>query len=464
MAKQFNLEPRNVAPVSTQYRRIATEIPPRASLSMLRQLRANEPVSMSGQPPVVWKSARNTSIYDPYGNMWLDFSSGVVVANSGHGNPDVIAAMRKQLDESMLHSYCFPNLPRAELVELIAESCPAPLKKVFLLSTGSEAAEAAIKLSRTYGKTKHPDKIQIVTFDDGFHGRTLGSLMAGGTPATKKWVTNLDPDMIQVPFPNAFKYDWADESNPDYSDEKCFEMFLRYLKERGGQVDRIAAIMGETFQGGWVQLMPKGFAQRLRRFTEENDIVLVFDEIQAGWGRTGRRFGFDHYGIVPDIALFGKGLSGSMPISAVVGREDIMNLYGPNAMTSTHSGNPIASAAAIGNIRSILRNELPQKALALGEKVVRPTLRRLKEEFPQIGFFAGSGMAWGVVFVKPGTKEIDPDFAHNIVEKAFEKGLLFFAPVGAGATIKITPPLTIEEAALREGLTVFEEAIRDALA
>jgi 4-aminobutyrate aminotransferase/diaminobutyrate-pyruvate transaminase/4-aminobutyrate aminotransferase/(S)-3-amino-2-methylpropionate transaminase len=141
-----------------------------------------------------------------------------------------------------------------------------------------------------------------------------------------------------------------------------------------------------------------------------------------------------------------------------------MNLYGPNAMTSTHSGNPIASAAAIGNIRSILRNELPQKALALGEKVVRPTLRRLKEEFPQIGFFAGSGMAWGVVFVKPGTKEIDPDFAHNIVEKAFEKGLLFFAPVGAGATIKITPPLTIEEAALREGLTVFEEAIRDALA
>jgi len=461
MAKQFNIIPRAVTPVNTKYRKINTEIPAKDSIPLLEKLRQAEPRSMTGQPPIIWKSAKDFNVFDPYGNKWLDFSSGVVVTNSGHGNPEVIKAIQAQLDANLLHSYCFPNLARIELVTELVKICPAPLAKAFVMSTGSEAAECAIKLSRTYGKTKRADKIQIISFDDGFHGRTLGSLMAGGSSKAKDWVTNIDPDMIQLPFPNAFKYSWADENDPDYSDDACFETFMGILKEKGGNPDRICAIMGETFQGGWVQLMPRGFVQKLRAFTKAHDILLVFDEIQAAFGRTGKLFGFEHYGVVPDLALFGKGISASLPISAIVGRADVMDLYGPNEMTSTHSGNPLTNAAAAANIRYILSNNLAQHAFTLGEKAAEPQLRNLKSEFKEIGFVSGTGLAWAIVFVKPGTKELDGDFAHDVVEKAFEKGLLFFAPVGAGATIKITPPLTITEEALLEGLTVLRECIRE---
>ena len=324
MDKIFNREPRKVPLVNTKHRRIQTEIPPAASLPILDKLAECEPNSMTGQPPLIWDRAKDIHVYDAYGNMWLDFSSGVVVANGGHSNDCVVEAIKKQTEKEMLHSYCFPNVPRCELVSLISEIAPDPLKKVFLLCTGSETAECAIKLSRTYGKTKRADKIQIITFDEGFHGRTLGSLQAGGSATAKSWVTNLDPDMIQVPFPNAFRYDWADESSPAYSDEACFSKFMEYLEQRGGKVERIAAVMGETFQGGWVQLMPKGFVQRLREFCDKHDILLVFDEIQAGFGRSGKLFGFEHYGIVPDLMLLGKGISGSLPVSAIVGRKDVM--------------------------------------------------------------------------------------------------------------------------------------------
>jgi len=136
-----------------------------------------------------------------------------------------------------------------------------------------------------------------------------------------------------------------------------------------------------------------------------------------------------------------------------------MDLYGPNEMTSTHSGNPLTNAAATASIRYIISNNLSDHACSMGEKVVAPKLKEMKAKFKEIGFVSGTGLAWAIIFVKPGTKEIDCDFAHNVVEKAFEKGLLFFAPVGAGATIKVTPPLTITEDALTEGLAVLEECI-----
>jgi len=461
MARQFNIIPRTVAPIETKYRKIKTEIPVRESLPLLEKLWQAEPRFMKGQPPIIWESAKDFNVFDAYGNKWIDFTSGVVAANSGHSNPEVINAIRSQLDANLLHTFCFPNRARMELITELAKILPKPLSKAFLMSTGSEAADCAIKLSRTYGKTKKADKIQIISFDDGFHGRTLGALLAGGSPAAKAWISHIDPDMIQVPFPNAFKYSWADETDPNYSDDACFEAFMNLLKERGGEPDRICAIMGETFQGGWVQLMPKGFVKKLRAFADAHDILLVFDEIQAGFGRTGKLFGFEHYEVVPDIALFGKGFSGSLPISAVVGRSDIMDMYGPNELTSTHSGNPLTSTAALANIRYILSHDLAGNACSLGEKALGPKLKEMKSEFKEIGFVCGVGLAWGVVFVKPGTKEMDGDFALDVVEKAFEKGLLFFAPVGAGATIKISPPLTITEEALLEGLAVLRECIQE---
>jgi 4-aminobutyrate aminotransferase-like enzyme len=287
--------------------------------------------------------------------------------------------------------------------------------------------------------------------------------MAGGCLNDKEWMINLDQDIHQVPFPNAFKYEWADESRADYSDEKCFGKFLQNLHALSIKPDEIAGIMTETFQGGWVQLMPKGFVQQLRKFCTENDILLIFDEVQAGFGRTGKLFGFMHADIIPDIICCGKGISSGMPLSCVVGRSDIMNLYGPNQMTSTHTGNPISSSAALASINYIVDHNLAENAHELGE-VCRKKLGELKRKYSKvIGFVSGCGLVWSVIFTKPGTKDIDADLAHDIVERSVQKGLLFFAPVGAGATIKICPPLVIDEEALLEGLSVLDAAISEAL-
>ncbi len=464
MSKSFDLIPRKVKKVKTKHREIKTEIPVLDSLKTIEQLRKYEPRSMRGQPLVVWDRGEGFNVYDKYGNKWIDFSSGVLVTNSGHGNKEITEAIIKQVEHGMLHNYCFPTEIRARLVEKLVELAPDPLDKVFLLTTGSESTECAIKLSRTHGlKAGGKKKIKIITFEDDFHGRTMGAQMAGGSPGAKQWIVNQDPDMHQMPFPNAYKYEWADEESPDYSDEKCFGKFLEELDNQGINPEDIAGIMPETFQGGWVQLMPVGFARRLKEFCDRHNIVLVFDEVQAGFGRSGRLFAFEHYGVVPDIVCCGKGITSSLPLSAVIGKAEVMDLYGPNEMTSTHTGNPVCCAAACANIDYIMENSIIDNAASL-EGVCRQELEILKNEHRGIiGNIKGCGLAWGVVFVRKGTREIDSGLAHEIVKISAEKGLLFFAPVGAGATIKVCPPLVITEDALREGLKVFREAVAEAV-
>ncbi len=464
MAMSYDMEPRKVARIKTKNRKIVTEIPVERSFDTICTLRKYEPRSMSGQPLVVWDRAKGYNVYDRYGNKWIDFSSGVLVANSGHCNSAVQKAVIKQARHGLLHNYCFPTGIRAALVEKLSQIAPEPLKKVFLLTTGSEAIECAIKLVRTYGRqTGDKSKIKIITFTDDFHGRTLGSQMAGGSPKAKEWIVNLDPDIHQLPFPNSFKYEWADVNRPDYSDEKCFNTWLSCLDEQNIKPEQIAGIIPETFQGGWVQLMPVGFAKRLRDFCDRHNIALVFDEVQAGFGRSGKLFAFEHYGIKADIVCCGKGVSSSLPLSAVIGRPDIMDLYGPNEMTSTHTGNPVCAAAALANINYIFDNDLVGNSARLGE-ICKARLEEIRSKHKEIiGSLQGCGLAWGLVFVKKGTKEIDPVLAHNIVRNCIEKGLLLFAPVGAGATIKVCPPLVINEEALLEGISVLSEAVEVAV-
>jgi 4-aminobutyrate aminotransferase/diaminobutyrate-pyruvate transaminase/4-aminobutyrate aminotransferase/(S)-3-amino-2-methylpropionate transaminase len=437
VAKSFDFIPKDVKKIETKNRRIMTKIPVPESLEIIEELRKYEPRSMTGQPLVVWDKAKGFNVYDKFGNKWIDFSSGVVVTSAGHCNPEVKKAIIEQAEHGLLFNYCFPSEIRAKLVKKLIEITPEPLNKCFLLTTGSEATECAIKLARTQGqKIGGKEKIKIITFDDAFHGRTLGAQQAGGSPKAKEWIVNLDPDINQVPYPNSFKYSWADVNDPTYSDEECFN---------------------------WVELMPPGFAKKLREFCGQFNIVLIFDEIQAGFGRTGKLFGFEHYGIIPDLICCGKGISSGMPLSAVIGKEEIMNLYGPNEMTSTHTGNPICAAAALANINYILNNNLVERAATLGKKC-EEALEKLQKKYPNvIGHIRGIGLVWGIIIVKDGTKEINPDLAHDIVRISMENGLLFFAPIGSGATIKVCPPLVINEEALKEGLEVFEQVIAKAI-
>ncbi|NLS95232.1 MAG: aspartate aminotransferase family protein [Planctomycetaceae bacterium] len=447
-----DLTPRKVARVETKYRRIVTDIPVPESVPVLERLRSFEPRSMSGQPPVVWDHAEGFQVYDRWGNMWLDWSSGVLVTNAGHSHPKICGAMVDQIQHGLTHNYCFPSEVRANLAARLAEVAPDGLGKVFLLTTGAEAVECAIKLARTHGREIHDDKIVIVTYHNAFHGRTLGAQMAGGIPSLKAWIVNLDKDMVQVPFPDGFRHE-----------DTSFEGFLKALDALGVAPDRVAGVMTETYQGGNASFAPADYMQAMRKWCDEHQALLICDEVQAGFGRTGKYWGFEHYEIVPDLICCGKGISGGMPLSAVIGRPAIMDLYPPGSMTSTHTGNPVCAAASLACLDVIEEEGLVENARKLGD-MLQPRLRELGKRYPKhIGAVHGKGLVASLHMVKPGSIEASSPLAADIVRRCVEKGLLMFAPVGfGGASVKIAPPLTITEEPVLESLSVLEEAVEEA--
>jgi 4-aminobutyrate aminotransferase-like enzyme len=409
---------------------------------------------MRGQPPLVWHRAEGVTVSDNYGNQWLDWSSGVLVTNCGHAAPEVRAAIMNQVNRPLLHNYVFPSQERAELVETLAKLAPQGLQKVFLLTTGSEATECAIKLARAHGlRTGGPKKIAIVGAERGFHGRTLGAQQAGGIPGQKSWIVNEDPAIVQVPFPDGY---WTEDTR--------FELFFETLQAKGIRPAEVAGVLFETYQGVGPDFAPVDYIRQLADWCRANQALLIFDEVQSGFGRTGKFWAFEHYGVVPDLICCGKGISSSLPLSAVIGRGEIMDQFAPGSMTSTHTGNPVCCAAALASLRKIVSEDLPANAARMGE-MLDSGLHRIQQHHPAVvGRYSCRGLVAGLQMTKPGGKEPDHGLAHRIIELCFHKGLLFFAPVGAwGQTVKIAPPLTIDEEAIKEGLMVLSEAVDEAV-
>ena len=454
MAK-YDLEPVEVPKVRTKYRTIVTKLPVPESLKIFRLLQQSEPVSMMGQPPVVWHKAQGFQVYDKWGNKWIDWSSGVLIANAGHGSKDIIRAIRDILDQNLLATYVFVHEKRVELTCMLQSLAPDPGNyQVFLLSTGSEATENCIKLAKTYSLEKYgPSRKYFVTFKNAFHGRTMGAQLAGGMDKQKAWIVDEGRTFIQVPFPDGYK-------NQDVS----FDLFLKTLEDRGIKPAEVAGVMSESYQGVGPDFFPYEYARSLAKFCRENDIPLIADEVQSGFGRTGKMFAYEHYDIVPDLIACGKGISSSLPISAVIGRKDIMGLYAPGSMTSTHSGSPIPVVAAIENLKIIQDEKLVEHAREMGDILI-PGLKKIQQQYPEVlGCLQGKGLVAGIQCVKKGTRIPDPGLALAINVSCFHKGLLMFAPVGTeGECIKIAPPLMITPDALTESLEVFREACKEVL-
>ena len=452
---EYNLIPVDVPRVDTKYRTIKTKIPVPESIPIFEELQKTEPRSMRGQPPVIWHKADNATIFDKWGNRWIDWSSGVLVTNAGHGRQEIINALQETIEQGLLASYVFVHEKRARLTQLLRDLSPEPDNyQVFLLTTGSEATECCIKLSKTYAFEKYgPEKKYYISFQNAFHGRTLGAQLAGGIPALKKWIGEGDDSFIQVPFPDGYK-----------NENISFNMFLDTLREKGIEHKNIAGVMTESYQGIGPDFLPINYAQKLENFCHQYDIVLTMDEVQAGFGRTGKNFCYEHYDIKPDLVACGKGISSSLPLAAVIGREDIMNLYSPGSMTSTHSASPLPVAAACANLELFQKEKWSERAKESG-KILIEGLQKVQSKYPgRLGCLQGKGLVAGIQVVIQGTKIPDSETALKINVACFQKGLLMFAPVGiAGECIKICPPLTIEEEILRESLEVFEQAVDEVL-
>ncbi len=452
---KFDLTPLDVPPVKTKYRRIRTKIPVPESLPIFRALQDSEPRSMMGQPPVVWDRAEGFQVADRWGNVWIDWSSGVLITNAGHGRKEIRKALERALRKPLLSAYVFVHQRRAELTRALQALAPDPPNYyVFLLTTGSEAVENALKLAKTYALDRYGErKRYIVGFQNAFHGRTLGAQLAGGIAGLKNWIVDEGRTFVQVPFPDGYK-------NEDIS----FELFVDSLEKLKVEPEQIAGVITESFQGVGPDFLPVEYAQALQGFCREHDIVLIFDEVQSGFGRTGKMFCYEHYGVKPDLIVCGKGISSSLPLSAVIGRKDIMGLYAPGSMTSTHSASPLPVVAALENLKVLQRDRLVKHAAEM-EGVLMPGLAEIQGKYPdRLGCLHGKGLVAGIQVMKPGTKEPDPATAQAIHLKCLHKGLLMFAPVGiAGECIKICPPLVIPQDALNESISVFAEACGEVL-
>jgi len=454
MAK-YSLVPVEVARIETEHRRIVTPIPVPESLPIFQALDESEPVAMMGQPPVVWDRAEGLCVYDRWGNQWLDWSSCVLVSNVGHGRKEIADAVALTAQHGLLSTYVFVHEKRAELTKALQKLAPSPDDyRVFLLTTGSEATENCIKLARTHALKKHgPARKYLVSFNNAFHGRTLGAQLAGGMPKLKTWIVDEGQTFIQVPFPDGYK-----------NEDTSFDLFLQTLESKGVTPEEVAGVMTESYQGVGPDFLPVEYAQKLEAFCREHDIVTIYDEVQAGFGRTGKMFAYQHYGVTPDLVACGKGITSSLPLSAVIGRADILGLYASGSMTSTHSASPLPVVAALENLKLMEKEGLVENARRLGEILV-PELDRIQQKYPAVlGCVQGKGLVAGIQVVKPGTKEPNPAVALQINERCLQKGLLMFAPVGVGGEcIKIAPPLNTTEDALREGISVLAEVCDELL-
>ncbi len=441
--------------IKTPHRKITTNIPCEVTKQILSDLEQYESRSMQGQFPLVWDRAEGFYIYDAAGNKWIDFTSTIFVANVGHGNQRVIKAIQEVLEKPLLHTYAYVNKYRTEYLKNLISFTNGAFEKAFLLSAGTEATEAALKLMRMYGQKQGKKNLGIIAIEGNWHGRTMGAQMMSGNIAQKAWIGYQDPNIYHIPFP----YPWHIKNQ---SGATFLYQSIKQLEARGINFkEDICGFMLETFQGWGAIFYPKDFVQTIKEFCVENHILLSFDEMQSGFARTGKRFGYEHYEVAPDLICCGKGMGGGLPLSGVLGSTEIMDLPEVGNMSSTHSANPLVCAAGIATLEEIQGKNLVNESARKGV-LLHTRLNEIQEKYATwISFVLGQGLIAALLFQTPETGKPNTLLATKVAKQCMQKGLLV---VHTGReSIKIGPPLIISDDALLEGVAVLEEAIIESI-
>ena len=452
----FSWEPKKVPLIETKYRTIKTSIPVPESIPVLEKLNQYESISMHGQLPIVWDRAEDFQVYDAWGNKWLDFTSTIFVTNAGHGNKKIVKAIEKLVKKPLLHTYTFATFERARYLEYLIKNTPSQLEKAFLLSSGTEATEATLKLMRMYGKKHGKRKPGVISFEGNWHGRTMGAQMLCSKKDQKDWVGYLDPNIYHLPFPYPWRKDAVD--NP----EKYFiENMEKLLNDNNiSPEEDLCGFILETFQGWGAFFYPIEFVKAIEKFARKYNLLLAFDEMQSGFGRTGKLFGYMHYNVEPDIIACGKGAGSGVPLSIVLGRKEIMDLPEIGSMSSTHSANPLVCTVGMANFKALIEDGLISNCQKL-EKIFFSCLNDIKSKYHKyIRYVQGHGLVSALIFKDINENPLS-NLCDKICERAMQKGLLL---VHTGReSIKIAPPLSITEEAMLEGMQVLKESIEECI-
>jgi len=401
------------------------------------------------------KKALNSEIWSEDGKRYIDFGAGIAVVNTGHQHPKLVKAVKDQL-EAFSH-VCFQVTPYenyVSLAERLNAIAPVPgPAKTMLASTGAEAVENAVKVARAF--TGRPG---IISFAGGFHGRThMGMALTGKVVPYKKGFGPFPSDVYNVEFPNLYHGGSTEQSLQS----------LKSLFKHTADPSSIAGIIIEPVQGeGGFNIVPKDFMVALRKLCDDNGILLIADEIQTGFARTGKLFAMEHFGVKADVVTMAKGLAGGLPLSAIVGRADVMDASNPGGLGGTYAGNPLACASAHAVLDVIEDEKLVGRANAIG-KIIMDRCRELQSNsnLNCIGDVRGLGAMCAIELVKDkASGEPSPEITAALLKAASERGLILLSCGTYGNVIRFLVPLTASDALVKEGMDIFEAALTDAVA
>ena len=404
------------------------------------------PRGLANTHAIFIERAEGTRVWDVGGKEYLDFTSGIGVLNTGHRHPHVVRAVREQLDR-LMHT-CFQVTMYEPYVELAARLCAlvGDAHKAVLFTTGAEAIENAVKIARAYTK-----RSAVVAFSGGFHGRTLLALtMTASSPAYRQNFGPFAADVYHSPYPDEYR-GWT-AAGAIAALEELFSTEI--------MPEHVAAVViePELGEGGFIPA-PAAFLQRLRALTLRHGIVLVADEVQSGFGRTGKMFGYQHAGVEPDLVVMAKSLGAGLPLSAVVGKAAIMDAPLAGGLGGTYGGNPLACAAALAVLDVFEAEGLAARGAAIGTQI-RSALLRLQARVPQIGDVRGLGAMLAMEFVvDPASKAPDADLAQRVIDRARDRGLLLLKCGPHKNVVRLLPPLTATDDEIGSGLGKLEAAV-----
>jgi 4-aminobutyrate aminotransferase/(S)-3-amino-2-methylpropionate transaminase len=437
---------------------IVTSIPGPKSQKMINQRNEYVPAGVYLVQPVTIAESKGAIIEDIDGNTLLDFTSGIGVTSLGHCTEEIVATINEQAGK-LIHSciHVANYKPYIDLATKLCEITPGTYKKrAMMLNSGSEAVENAIKIVR-----QATGRSNILSFENSFHGRTYMALtLTGKWDPYKVGLGPFVPGVYFTPFPYAYRCPWGTEDK-----EECGKAAIHHIEKSifKTQVDpsTVGAVIFETLQGegGFID-PPKNFFPMLKELCDQHNIKLIVDEVQTGFGRTGKMFGIQHFGIVPDVIAMAKAIANGLPLSAVVASEELMGDIYPGSLGGTFGGNPIGCAVALKVIEIMEREKIPEKAEKMGEKL-RKQLNEFQEIYSKIGDVRGLGPMLAMEFVKdPSTKKPDAITSSNIMKDTLKNGLMTLKAGLYNNVIRLHPPLIIEDDLLETGMRILEASIK----
>ena len=437
---------------------IVTKIPGPKSQELINQRNEYVPAGVYLVQPVTIAKSHGAVVEDVDGNTLLDFTSGIGVTSLGHCTDEIVSTISDQAGK-LIHSciHVANYKPYIDLAKKLCDITPGDHKKrALMLNSGSEAVENAVKIVRQ--STGRPN---IVSFENSFHGRTyMAMTLTGKWDPYKVGLGPFVPGVYFTPYPYSFRCPWGTDDK-----EECGKAAIHHIEKSlfKTQVDpeTVGAIIVETIQGegGFID-PPNNFYPMLKELCDKHDIKLIVDEVQTGFGRTGKMFAIEHYDIVPDVITMAKAIANGLPLSAVVASEELMGDIYPGSLGGTYGGNPIACATALKVIEIMEREKIPERAEKMGKKL-RTQLNELQEKYPKIGEVRGLGPMLAMEFVKdPETRKPDPDTSSAVMKECLKNGLMTLKAGLYSNAIRLHPPLTIEDDLLETGMDILEAAIK----